>query len=135
MRVLRIAIAALVLSGCSIGKDLPVAEAEAVRFHQLLDSGKLDETWKNTTPQFRSATPQAQWLGLVGAVHKKLGKLRSAKTVGWNDNFNTNDHVIVLNQEAQYEHGTAQEQFAYSIADGKAVLQEYHVNSNALIAN
>jgi hypothetical protein len=135
MRFLAIMVAALALSACSIGKDIPAAEAAAVGFHQMLDAGKFADTWQNAAPELRAATPQDKWLALLDAVHRKLGKFRTAKTVGWNDNFNNGAHYIVLNQEAQYERGTAQEQFVYRLNAGKAALAGYHVNSDALILN
>jgi hypothetical protein len=135
MRVLAIVAAALALSACSIGKDVPVAEAAAVGFHQMLDVGKFADTWQNAAPELRAATPKDKWLALLDVVHRKLGKFRTAKTVGWNDNFNNGAHYIVLNQEAQYERGTAREEFVYRLNAGKAALAGYHVNSDALIFN
>ena len=135
MRFLAIVAAALALSACSIGKDIPAAEAAAVSFHQLLDAGKFADTWQNAAPDLRAAASKDQWLQLLDAVHRKLGKFRSTKTLGWNDNFNNGRHFILLNQEAQYERGVAQEQFVYRIDGGKAALAGYHVNSNALILN
>ncbi|NYT39170.1 DUF4019 domain-containing protein [Sphingomonas sp. R-74633] len=133
MRVLVILAAALALSACSIGKDVPVAEAAVAHFHRQLDAGKFAESWQQGASELRGATAQDKWLKLLDVVHTKLGKFRSAKTVGWNDNFNNGAHFIVLNQEAQYEHGAAQEQFVYRIVAGKAQLAGYHVNSDALI--
>jgi hypothetical protein len=135
MRFLAIVAAALALSACSIGKDIPVAEAAAVSFHQQLDAGKFVDTWQNAAPDLRAVTPKDKWLALLDAVHRKLGKFKSAKTVGWNDNFNNGRHFIVLNQQAEYERGSAQEQFVYRIDAGKAALAGYHVNSEALILN
>jgi hypothetical protein len=135
MRVLAIIAAALALSACSIGKDVPVAEAAATSFHQQLDAGKFVDTWQYAAPELRAATPKDEWLKMLDVVHRKLGKFRSTKTVGWNDNFNNGQHYVVLNQQAEYERGSAQEQFVYRIAAGKAALAGYHVNSNALILN
>lgn len=135
MRILLVAAAALALSACSLGKDIPAAAAAATHFHQQLDAGKFAETWQDAAPDLRGATPRDKWLALLDAVHRKLGKFRSAKTVGTNDNINTSAHFIVLNQQAQYEHGAAQEEFVFRITDGKAALAGYHVNSDALILN
>ena len=135
MRLLAIIAAALALSACSIGKDVPVAEAAVARFHQQLDAGRFADTLENTTPQLAAAAGREKWLALLTAVHAKLGKFRSAKTVGWNDNFTNGDHFITLNVASQYERGTAQEQFVYRIWGEKALLAGYHVNSDALILN
>jgi hypothetical protein len=135
MRFLAIVAAALALSACSIGKDVPVAEAAAAHFHQQLNAGKFADTLEGATPQLLAAAGKEKWLALLTAVHAKLGAFRSAKTIGWNDNFNNGDHFITLNLEAQYERGTAQEQFVYRIWGDKALLAGYHVNSDALILN
>ncbi len=135
MRFLAIVAAALALSACSIGKDVPVAEAAVARFHQQLDAGKFAETLENATPQMAVEAKEGKWNALLTAVHTKLGKFRSAKTVGWNDSFTNGDHFITLNVASQYERGAAQEQFVYRIWGEKALLAGYHVNSEALILN
>lgn len=135
MRALAIIAAVLALSACSIGKDVPIAEAAVARFHQQLNAGKFADTLEDATPQMVAAAGKQKWLGLLTVVHGKLGAFRSAKTIGWNDNFTGGDHFVTLNVEAQYERGVAQEQFVYRIWGEKALLAGYHVNSDALFLN
>lgn len=127
--------AAMVLAGCSIGKDVPVAEAEAKRFHAMLDAGQFAEIYRAGTPEFHALKSQEDMMALLDAVHRKLGKFQSAATSGWNDNFDNRNHYIVLNQQAKYARGEAAETFTYQIRDGRALLTEYQVASKAAALN
>ena len=127
--------AAVLLAGCSIGKDLPVAEAQVKQFHAMLDAGQFTQIYRAGAPELRAATPEKDMVAIFDAVHRKLGAFQSATTTGWNDNFNNADHFIVLNQKAKYAHGDAVEEFTYRLSGGKATLAGYHVTSTALITS
>ncbi len=47
----------------------------------------------------------------------------------------TSGHYVAISYAAKYERGEAVENFVFAIADGKAGLAGYHVNSDALILN
>ena len=129
-----LALAGLV-AGCSLGADVPVAEKAVTAFHQQLDAGQFAESYKGASSEFRSATTEADWVKLAGAVHRKLGKFLSSTQLGWNDQSTTSGHFIALGYKSKFEHGDATEQFTYRIDGGKASLAGYNVNSNALITN
>ncbi|MGO9120556.1 MAG: DUF4019 domain-containing protein [Desulfomonilaceae bacterium] len=58
-------------------------EAAAVRVAEqwlgLVDQGKYDESWKETSTVFRNAVTAAQWEQLVQTSRKPLGKLLTRK--------------------------------------------------------
>lgn len=135
MRKLGILVVAAMLAGCSIGADVPLAKTAAASFHQQLDAGKFAETYTASAPELHAAATQQQWVGLLDVVHRKLGNFKSAPEPGWNDQFNTGGHTIVLTYKSTYEHGTATEELVYKIEGGKALLLGYHITSNALIAS
>jgi len=125
---------AVALAGCSIGQDVPLAEAEATNFHKLLDAGKFDAIWQGASADLTSS-PKANFEKLLDAVHRKLGAFKGAQQQGWNDQATTSGHFITLTYQSHYEKGDAAENFVYRIDGGKAHLAGYHINSDALIYN
>ena len=134
MKQLWIALTLLaLLAGCNPSADTKSAEEGVMSFHQSLDGGRFDQIYTNTGPEFKSVTTREDFTRLLAAIHGKLGNFRSGKTVGWNDNVNTGGHFVTLTREAQYDRGSAQEEFVFNIVGGKTVMIGYHINSNALI--
>jgi hypothetical protein len=74
-------------------------------------------------------------VALLAAVDRKLGAVKDAEKNGWNVNFQTSGTFVTLGFKTQFEHGRGVETFVYRIADGRALLAGYHINSNALITN
>jgi uncharacterized protein DUF3887 len=124
-----------VLSACSPGKDVPIAEAGVVDFHQKLNNGDFDTITNEASAEFKAATKQDDFIKLLSVIHRKLGNFQSSKSTGWNDTVATGGTTVTLNYSATYENGTADENFVFRITDGKAVLLGYHINSMALILN
>jgi len=135
MRKLWVGAIALLLAGCSIGEDIPAAKNAVVKFHRQLDAGQSAEIYRAASKDMHDATPEAELVQLLDAVHRKLGKFQSASDAGWNDQFTNGDHFISLTYASKYERGQASENFVYRIEGGKPSLAGYHVSSNALIVN
>jgi hypothetical protein len=125
----------LCLAGCSGGEDVSIAERGIADFHQRLDTGQFGAIYAGSSQDMKSATNQASLVQLLAAVHRKLGAFKAGKSAGWNDTVSTGGHFVTLNYAATYERGMAQENFVYRIADGKALLAGYHINSRALLLN
>jgi hypothetical protein len=126
----------LLFAGCSFSADTKSAEQGVTEFHAALNGGRFDDIYTATGSDFKGVTTRDDFTKLLGAIHTKLGNFQSGKTVGWNDNANTDGHYVTLNREAQFERGAAQEQFVFRLGtDKKATLAGYHINSNALITN
>ena len=129
------AVGLLYLVGCSPTQDLATATAGITTFHQKLDAQDFDGIYEATDPMFKAASPQASFVPLLSAIHRKLGNFQSGAVAGWNDNVTTNGHFISLNYTAKYERGDATENFVYHVDAQQLRLAGYHVNSNALIIN
>jgi hypothetical protein len=123
------------LAACSAGEDVPIATKAVVQFHTMLDAGQNAQIYGNAAPDMKSAATEAKLTALLAAVHRKLGTVTKAEQKGWNDQINTSGHFITLNYATTYTRGEAAEVFVYKIADGKAQLAGYNVNSDALIVN
>lgn len=123
------------LAGCSVGQDLPAANAEIGAFHRQLNAQNLPAMYAAASPELRSAWKYDDFAQLLSAVHRKLGNFQSGSTRVWNDNVNTSGHFITLAYIAKFERGAADESFVYRIDGAKVALAGYHISSNALIVN
>ncbi|MEO5773767.1 MAG: DUF3887 domain-containing protein [Sphingomicrobium sp.] len=125
----------LALSSCSAAGDTKAAEAAVVQFHSDLNGARFDKIYSETAPEFKSASTRPDFTKLLEAVHRKLGSFRSGKTIGWNDNVNTSGHFVILNRQAQFEKGPAEEQFIFKLNGTNSVIVGYHIASNTLITS
>jgi hypothetical protein len=123
------------LTGCSVGADTKLVEAEIASFHRQLDAGQFDAIYLDASSDMKRATTQAELVQLLSAIHRKLGAYSSGKSANWNDNVTTGGHFVTENYASQYARGSASENFVYRIEGQKAVLAGYHINSTALIVN
>jgi hypothetical protein len=136
MHMHRIAMAALaagLLSGCSMKEDMAAGDKGIAAFHQALDAGQFQQVWAQSAPDMKAATAQDRLTALLDAVHRKLGRFRSGSQTGFNDNVSGAGHMLTVAYQAQYEKGAASEQFVFRIDGGRALLAGYHINSDALI--
>jgi len=129
MRRALIGMVALALAGCSVGADIPVAQAGVKVVHADYNGGKCAAIRDKAAPEFQGSTSAETWKRVCDQFIAGLGKFISGNQVGWNDQYNNGDHIITLNFESTFEKGKATEQFLFRIAGGGAVLVGYHVNS------
>ena len=136
MRGVASAVAMLLLvSGCSVGNDVPAGEAAIARFHAQLNAGAFADIYAAASPDMKAASTSAKLTQLLAAVHRKLGLFKGGKTQGWNDTFTGNGHLLNLSYAANYERGAAIETFVLRIDGAQAALAGYNINSDALILN
>ncbi len=118
--------------GCSIGKDVPAVEASVREFHGAINDAKVERIVAAAAPELQR---EPNFLRLLQTVQKKLGRVVSAKQIGWNDQATTGGHLVSLSYETKFERGAATENFAYRLDSGKPVLAGWHITSDALILN
>lgn len=124
------------LSGCGVKESVEQASGEVERFHHALAAGRLQQIWSEADPQFRQSTKQADFARFMGAIDRKLGKVRSTRQVGWNANATTGGTFVTLNLETSFERGSATEQFVYRKADeGRLALVGYNLQSREMMVN
>ena len=124
----------VIASGCGgMFKDKKAAEQSVADFHKLCNEGKLTEIYSAGHSKFKSATTEKDFLELVGAVQRKLGKVTQTSNAGFNVrtyNFTT---TVVLKQNTTFEHGTGTETFTFEMKGDKAILLGWNINSKDLI--
>jgi len=133
MRFLALIAAALLgLSGCSISQDKATAEAGVALFRQQLASGRYQEIYRSSGPEFRGTGSEEAGARFLQTVHERLGAVRNARQTGWRVNFNSGGSAAVLNYETEFARGRGTEEFVFRLADGESTLIGYHINSDAL---
>jgi hypothetical protein len=125
--------ASLFIFACGAQKDLASADAAVARFHQLLDSQDYVTIYGQADQKLRDTTKQDDFVALMAAVHKKLGRVGNAARKGFFVNYNTSGSQMRVNYDTKFGEGNAEEQFLWSKKGDNLVLLGYHINSNALI--
>lgn len=124
-----------ILSACSMSKDVSLAEMEVPNFHAALDSGKFNELYQVAAAELKNAATQQDFVNLLSAVNRELGKVTKTEKQTWNVHYNTSGRFVTLVYSTTFANGTGVEQFIYKLHEGRALLVGYHINSNALITS
>ena len=128
--------AAAMLAGCGVKESFKDAEVEVGKFHQALDAGDLRAIWQQADPTLRQGASRASLEKGLDAVHRKLGKVKEARQVGWNANATTGGTFVTLTYQTTFEHGSGVEQFVYRKGDeGKVALTGYDIQSQDMMLN
>ncbi|MCJ2181367.1 DUF4019 domain-containing protein [Novosphingobium sp. 1949] len=127
---------AATLGGCGIKESFEKADVAIGQFHRELDAGAIGRIWTTADPDLRQATSQADFEKLLGAVHAKLGKVRTTKQVGWNTNATTGGTFLTATMQTTFEKGTGVEQFVYRKGkDDALTLVGYNIQSRDMMLN
>jgi len=119
--------------GCGSSKDVKAAEENVSNFHKQLDSQDFLNIYDQADPKLREVTKSDEFIGLLTAIHKKLGNFQSATQPGYFVNFTTSGTTIRLTYTTKYAEGDAQEVFIWRKNGNDLRLLGYNINSNALI--
>jgi hypothetical protein len=128
-------VAAFLVTGCSSGQDLNLAQAEIERFRQLMAAQQFGQIYSEASDELKKTAGEQDMVRLLTAIDRKLGPVKNAEKNGWNVNYATSGTSATLKFNTQFERGTGAETFVYRIAGGKAQLAGYNITSNALITN
>jgi len=114
---------------------VPAAENAIAAFHSELNVGDFNKVYDNGSAELKTATSRKKFCMILNAVHSKLGLFTNGRSTGWNDSATINGHYVTINFDADYQKGSATENFVFQITGSRAVLVGYHVNSDALLLN
>ena len=125
---------ALVVCGCGgVFKGLKSAQQGVVDFHALYDDAKFSEIYKASHSKFQTAATDKDWADLIGAVQRKLGKVKASTQVRFNQNTFNLTTTVVLIQKTTFERGSGTETFNFQMDAEKAKLVGYNISSKDLI--
>jgi uncharacterized protein (DUF2236 family) len=119
--------------GCGTGQDVKAAEEQVTNFHQQLDSQDFLNIYNQADPKLREVTKTEEFLGLLTAVHKKLGNVQNATRQSFYVNFSTSGSTVRLTYQTKFAEGDAQEVFTWKKNGSDLRLLGYNIQSNALI--
>jgi PBP1b-binding outer membrane lipoprotein LpoB len=125
----------MLVIGCNPMKNTAEAEKAAAEFHALFDAQNFEKIYDDAHPDLKSAQSKADLVSFIKTVRERLGPVKAKERTGWQANSYNLKTNAVLTYSTQFEHGQGTETFTYRIADGKASLLGWHINSNALIIN
>ena len=131
MRYAMLLVAALAVTGCSMGQDMSTTDAAVADFHARLNGGQFEAITEASGPEIKNGA--TDFTAFAGQLHNKLGTFKSTSRQGFNDNINNGDHVFNATYASVYSSGPATETFVYRLNSGKPVLIGYHVESAALL--
>jgi hypothetical protein len=125
---------ALFASGCGgMFQGKQAAEQGVAEFHKLYNDGKLAEIYSSGHSKFKNAATEKEFLELMGAVERKLGKVTQTSNTGFNVRTFNLTTTVALNQNTTFEQGTGTEVFTFQMEGDKAMLVGYNINSKDLI--
>jgi hypothetical protein len=122
----------VLLAACSPA-DTKVAEQAVSTFHELLDAGKFQSIYDQSATDLREVATKQDFVALLDAVHRKLGLTKTFNLDSKSVNYSPSGTLVTLKCTTTFAEGEASEEFVYQLEDGKAVLDGYHINANALI--
>lgn len=128
--------AAAMLAGCGIKESYEQTGAEVAQFHKALDSENYEVIWKTASPGMRKASSQEQLTKLLEAVHRKLGKVKESKQVGWNSNTTTEGSFVTVTMQTTFERGAGTEAITFIKGDDDRLsLVGYNIQSQDMMVN
>jgi hypothetical protein len=120
----------LLLASCGGSDD---ARRGVASFRARTAQTAFSEIYWRATPEFRQSATEEQFLRVMTAVDRKLGRWTSAGEPGWNVSRGAAGQVVNLTYQSQFAKGAGSEQFKWRIENGEPVLLDYHVSSPLLI--
>jgi hypothetical protein len=125
----------VLLTACSVSKDVDLANTAIAHFRELMGAQKFEQIYSEAADDLRKTTPEQNLTRLLAAIDRKLGTYKSSQSNGWNMNYNASGTTVTLTLKTQFEKGTGVETFVYRISGGKALLASYRINSDDLMVN
>ncbi|PEQ13432.1 hypothetical protein B2G71_06910 [Novosphingobium sp. PC22D] len=135
-RLLVMAAFAASLASCGVQQSIDDAKAEISTFHADLDARNFDAIWDEVAPDMRSATQKSQFVAILEAVNRKLGRVVGSKQVGWNSNVSTSGSFVTVTMETKFQKGSGVETFIYrKVEDDRLALAGYNIQSQEMMLN
>lgn len=113
------------------GKGL--AETAIVDFHQQFNAGKFQAIYAAAHADLKSAASEDEFVKLLEAVHRKLGKQVKSTEGGWRVNSFNFKTVVLMSQNTEFENGKGTETFSFIISGESCLLQSYHIDSKDML--
>ncbi|HEY1049051.1 MAG TPA: hypothetical protein VGE39_04825, partial [Prosthecobacter sp.] len=114
-------------------KGAGMAETAIVAFHKQFNEQKLKEIYAAAHPDFKAATTETDFLALLEAMQRKLGKHLRDTGAGWMINSMNGKTSVKLTKESVFEQGKGTETFTYAVSGESCTLQGYDIHSREMM--
>jgi hypothetical protein len=118
--------------GC-FGADAELAGRSVDTFHAQFNEAAYREIYAGGSDEFKRATKEADWVALLEAVRRKLGRVVEAKQSSIHVTTGTFGTAVNQTYSTRFTDGAATESFSWAIRNGKAILVGYRIESPQLI--
>jgi hypothetical protein len=122
---LSIFLTCLVLSSCSINRGLKATVDASAQFHSLVDAGKFEETYSDTTDHFKQQTSRDEFVKRLRRIDKAVGNCAGVTVTRVLFNSNNRGGFGSLADTRDCERGKLYENFRWQVASGKVLLESY----------
>jgi hypothetical protein len=114
---------------------LSLAVTAVRQFHQQLNAGEFEEIYGDADQGFRATQGHDQLVKFLGVVHKKLGNAGDGKQINFRVDTNEHGTFVTAWYATTFDNGAGSERFTWVKDRGVLKLYEYHIDSNAFLAN
>lgn len=122
------------LASCKeLTKGKGKAEAAIVDFHKQFNEGKFKEIYAAVHPDFKAASTEEEFIKLLDAIQRKLGKHVKSTEGGWAVKSYNLKTTGTFTQESEFEQGKGTEIFTFALSGESCILQGYHINSKDMM--
>lgn len=122
------------LTSCKdMSKAKGMADAAIVDFHKKFNEQKFKELYSAGHADLKAAATEADFLRLLEAVHRKLGRQVRSSEGGWRVNTSNMKTSAVVTQDTEFEQGKGTETFTYVVSGDSCTLLGYHINSQDMM--
>ena len=123
------------LAACAGPEKVKDTAPLVAAFHHDLDAGRFDAIWNGGDDILHASTGEAQFIRLLDAVHRKLGKVVKSEQTGWSVNYDTAGNTIAVGMSTTFEHGTGGERFVFRSRKEGLELAGYQIDSPDMMLN
>jgi len=110
-----------------------MSDQTVTQFHNQFNTGQFHEIYIAATDDFRRDTTEADMLSYLEAVRRKLGTVENSQQAGWRVSARPLGWIYERKYETEFSDGKGTESFVILLRDDKGWLQDYKVDSPALI--
>ncbi|MGV3659258.1 MAG: hypothetical protein ACO1TE_03715 [Prosthecobacter sp.] len=110
-----------------------MADAAILEFHKQFNGQKFKEIYAAAHPDFKAASTEADFMELLEAVQRKLGKHVKDTEGAWRVNSFNGRTTVSLSRDAEFEQGKGTESFNYVISGESCTLLGYNIHSKDMM--
>lgn len=132
---LTVALGAMFLCSCSIGKDAGIGRLGVEQFHKQFAAQQDDAIYDAADPAFRRSLSREVSHKFFSRIRRKMGACQDSKETNYFVNEGTSGTFVTLNYQTKCAYGELIEQFVWRINGGHALLVGYRANNPRLLTD